>query len=172
MTNAVHCFLDWWWHVQKIPSGLLRFKAFMPRSSMGWIHHYWGCRTPMFLNRKLLSYTKQKEWERKIESSAENWSTVSKPGFFGGKRMGGRKRIDDVGWSGKREPLTEKDVVRNPVYEWIFSLLPKLVWMEERPTPKFWKLKPKSLFGFTMVFGLWCDCLQQQGPRPADCLCG
>lgn len=26
--------------------------------------------------------------------------------------MGGRKRMDDVGWSGKQEPLTEKDVVR------------------------------------------------------------
>lgn len=36
--------------------------------------------------------------------------------FLGG-RMGGRKRIDDVGWSGKQEPLTEKDVVRNLVHE-------------------------------------------------------
>lgn len=57
----------------------------MPRSLMGWTHHYWGCRTPMFLNRKLLSYAKQKEWQRKIQSSTENWSTVSKPAFFGGK---------------------------------------------------------------------------------------
>lgn len=31
--------------------------------------------------------------------------------------MGARKRIDDVGWSGKQEPLTEKDAVRNPVHE-------------------------------------------------------
>jgi len=34
--------------------------------------------------------------------------------------MGGRKRMDDVGGSGKQEPLTEKDVVRNTVYEPFF----------------------------------------------------
>lgn len=38
--------------------------------------------------------------------------------------MGGRKRMDDVGWSGKQEPLTEKDVVRNTVYEPFFHCYP------------------------------------------------
>lgn len=30
--------------------------------------------------------------------------------------MGGRKRMDDVGWSGKQEPLTEKDVGRKSLW--------------------------------------------------------
>lgn len=63
---------------------------------------------------------KNRKFYRKLKHSVQ-------ASLFWKGRMGGRKRIDDVGWSGKQEPLTEKDAGRNPVYEWIFSLLPKLV---------------------------------------------
>jgi len=56
---------------------------------------------------------KNRKFYRKLKHS------VQASHFFWGEggRMGGRKRIDDVGWSGKPEPLTERDVVRIPVYE-------------------------------------------------------
>lgn len=73
----------------------------------------------MFLNRKLLSYTKQRMGKKNRKFYRKLKHSVQASPFFlgggGGGRMGGRKRIDDVGWSGKQEPLTEKDVVRNPV---------------------------------------------------------